>query len=161
MKIKHLFLLLICIQLSCVNSEKKTEEIKKTKFEQFVSRIPLLEIPFEQSSLDEFKHLQMESEFIPEGAALLGRLSSRDDKHLILYTYPADVRLPFLEVYSTNGKKINQLELYDYMNCDLDQGGNSKFTITNEFITKETYCNTYVSRVDRDTIAIEDLVIAK
>ena len=84
----------------------------------------------------------MESEFIPEGAALLGRLPSIENKYFIIYTYPADIRLPILEVYNANGEKINQLELYDYMNCDLDQGGNSKFTITNEFIIKETYCNT-------------------
>jgi hypothetical protein len=140
-------------------STAKDHPIRKTAFEQFVDSIPLLELPFELSTTDVIKHVPLNSPYIPEGAALIGKLKSQNNRWLIIYSYPADIRLPILEVYDSNGKKLSEVQLFDYGNCPVTSSGYSKFVIKNEKeIYKETACDAYDSRTDRDTINIEGLL---
>jgi hypothetical protein len=88
--------------------------IPNTKFTNFVFSIPVFEIGFTMSSDQAHKVLSIESEYIPEGASLIGRLPSNEKQHLILYTYPADIQLPILEVYDYYGVKIGKFNFFDY-----------------------------------------------
>lgn len=161
MKIALLTLLFFCALTSCTHNQASIQEqiSQKTDFEQYVESIPILELPFELSTNDTIAHIPIENPFLPEGAALLGRLQSNNDKHLILYSYPADIRLPILEIYNSKGEKLNTLPLFDYGKCPLTASGYSRFEITDQGeIYKETACDLYDSRIDTDTIFIEKLL---
>lgn len=147
---------------ACANYDseaKNRNSSPKTAFEQFADSIPQLELPFELSTSDEIEYVESNSRFIPEGAALIGKLKSQSNKWLIIYSYPADIRLPILEVYDNNGKKLHEIQLFDYGSCPVTSSGYSKFVIENEKeIYKENICDLYDSRIDRDTIKIEELL---
>ncbi len=153
-----LFTFVILTASSQENPNVKDQQLSEDSFKQFVDDIPLLQLPFELSTSDPMYHLNMESKYIPEGAALIGRLKSRLGKHLIIYSYPADIRLPILEVYDNDGKKLNELQLFDYMSCPMTASGFSRFIIRSEEIYKETACDIYDSRIDQDTIRVNDLL---
>ena len=146
---------------SCGNKDSGEEvnNLTKTPFEQFVDSMPLIRLPFELSTSDEIQHVNLNSEHIPEGAALVGKLQSKNGTHFIIYSYPADIRLPILEIYNSTGEKINEILLFDYVSCPLTSNGYSKFIVKSyNAIYKETACDSYDSRIDRDTIYIENLL---
>ncbi|XOV67044.1 MAG: hypothetical protein ACFHU9_15570 [Fluviicola sp.] len=143
-----------------VKEEDQAEVIQEEEtFESFVKTVPLLEFPFEFGTNSEMPSIfETDSQFKPEGAAIIGRLESRDSKHFLISGYAADIWLPMLEVYDSEGEKLHAIELFDYAHCPLDANGFSKCTIANaSIIYKETICNLYDSRVDLDTIFVDAL----
>jgi len=153
-------LLLAAVVLSCANPEatRTTQKTESTPFEQFVKDVPLVALPFELSTSEEFKHLAIESKFIPEGAALIGKLPSKNGMHFLLYSYPADIRLPILEIYTNDGAKINEISLFKSA-CPITNYGHSKITMNSyDLIFQETICDAYDSRIDYDTLVVNGLI---
>lgn len=80
--------------------------------------IPKLENNFTLNSNKGFKHFdEINSEFKPEGASIIGRLDTNNNTFPIIYSYPADIRLPIIELYSPTGEKKNEFQLFDYNFC--------------------------------------------
>jgi len=145
---------------SCsVKSETDDTENELPSFEQYVEEIPLISERVELRSSSLIKHVDIESDFIPEGAALFGKLNSINGYHFIIYTYPADVRLPILEVYDNEGNKINEKQLYRYGSCPVTNSGGSTAIIKDrEMIIMQTFCDIYDSKFDSDTIFVHSLI---
>lgn len=159
---RNTFVLLIATAFltSCVNigSKKIDQDVHKSAFEQFVDSVPTLELPYELSTDDEMIHYNNPSSHVPEGAALMGKLPSLENVHLIVYSYPADIRLPVLELYSKDGTKLNDIQLFKY-SCPLESSWNSKFLITKDYkIYIDKICDIYDSQIDKDTINIKGLL---
>lgn len=130
-------------------------------FIAFVDSIPIVRLKnFELNSDQDFEHVDLKSKFIPEGAALIGRLIPLKRHEFIIYSYPADIRLPILEVYNANGEKVNQRELFQYDSCPLELGGHHNVKLSEDFtqLYLETYCATALSNRELDTIVIHELI---
>jgi hypothetical protein len=142
-----------------VESSVTKEKSRSLAFRQFVDSIPILNQKFKLDSDSSFTHFELQSNFIPDGAALIGRLLPLDNHEFILYSYPADLRLPILEVYTSLGEKVNQRELFLYSTCD-DFGGHHSAQLSNDR-TKfylQTTCKTALSNRNLDTVVIKELI---
>lgn len=162
---KNLFTIafIITLLLSCdTNNTRINERITpKTDFQQYVDSIPTLDLPYEFSSSDEMIHFDNPKSQVPEGAMLMGKLPSLDNVHLIIYSYPADIRLPVLEVYDNDGKKRSETPLLKY-NCLLDLNWQSSFVITEDYdIYMNQVCGDDNSSTNRDTVALTTLLQEK
>ena len=132
-----------------------------TSFQGFVNSIPILDSNFSLSNKKDFEHINLHSKFIPDGAGLIGRLNSIDNYAFIIYSYPADVRLPILEVYNSDGAKVNQKLLFKYGYCKLEAGPDNHDTKLSADGTKfylTTSCIFAFSAFDYDSIVIRDLI---
>ena len=142
---------------SCIDEEGPAKT--PSAFEQYVDSIPLLPLPFELSTTDAITHVSMKSHFIPDGAAIIGKLPSKNGRHLIIYSYPADIRLPVLEVYDHRGKRTHSVELVNYGACPITDNGYYGFRLANyEVIYRETTCDSFDSRIERDSITVAQVV---
>lgn len=146
----------------CVTQDVPTEEIPvDSAFLAFVDSIPIVRLTgFELNDDNAFEHADLESNFIPDGASLIGRFPPFNQHEFIIYSYPADIRLPVLEVYNSNGKKVNQRALFLYGTCPLDLEENHKVKLSKDFskLYLETHCTTALSSSEVDTIVIHDLI---
>lgn len=157
-------LMILLFIVGCVGDKKSahnqnsTEKVRQT-FEQFVAEIPLVPVRVELHSYNPIKHIEIKSPHIPEGAALFGKLKSMDGYHFIIYTYPADIRLPILEVYDNDGIKLMEKQLYRYNGCPATNSGGSTIIIKNqEMIVMQTFCDVYDGRYDSDTLMVSRLI---
>lgn len=161
-KLKYALVLqfITALLIACGNQETDSvvQEVKRSAFTYYVDSIPTLELPLVLKSDDAMMHFENPKEFVPEGAELIGKLPSLGNKHFIIYSYPADIRLPILEIYDDEGKKLKDVQLFKY-NCPLDMGWFSKFSISKDYdIVIEQICDAYDSRIDRDTIRLQELL---
>lgn len=134
-----------------------------TTFKSFVQSIPYLDADFYLNNGEDFKHVNLKNKFIPEGAALIGKLPSIDQYEFIVYSYPADIRLPILEVYNSKGKKVNERALFKYGYCTVgDLGPLTKHEVslspdkTKFYLT--TTCPISFSGFYYDSIVLNDLI---
>ena len=108
-----------------------------SSFLNFIDQIENLKIGYSINCNERFKHQDIENEFIPDGASLLGKLKSFDGHHFIIFTYPADIRLPILEVYDDNGLKKLEKQLFDYSACGFESPNTaSSFSIIDDSTIK-------------------------
>lgn len=146
----------------CVTRDVPTEEILiDSAFLAFVDSVPIVRLTgFELNDDNAFEHVDLKSKFIPEGAALIGRFLPFKHHEFIIYSYPADIRLPVLEVYNSNGEKVNQHALFLYGTCPLDLEESHKVKLSKDFskLYLETYCSTALSSRELDTIIIHELI---
>lgn len=89
----------------------------KTSFKDFYSSIQILESGFTLIDGGAINFQEIESPFVPDGASLIGRLKNNKIGFPIIYAYPADIVIPILELYNSEGEKINQFELFDLQYC--------------------------------------------
>lgn len=133
MKISLILITGILLGLSCSNDINIVKLTDSNSFEKYVERITLIKSNYSLSCDEGFEHLKLTSEFIPEGAGIIGKMKSINDYHFIIYSYPADIRLPILEVYNLEGKKINEKQLFNYHACSFDsEETSSRFTVKND-----------------------------
>lgn len=146
----------------CATKDIPVEKISvDSAFLAFIDSVPILHLTgFELSSDTDFKHIDLKSNFIPKGAALVGRLLPFKDHEFIIYSYLSDIRIPILEVYNSTGKKVNQRQLFQHDSCPLELGGNHKVSLSKDFtkLYLETYCATALSNRALDTIVIHELI---
>jgi len=129
----NLFIGLICLA-SCSMSDSVCDKETKTEFENYVCEIPLLSVNFGLTCAEPIEHIDIKSKFTPEGAGIVGRLRSIDNYSFIIYSYPADIRLPILEVYNQKGNKINQTPLLNQNDCGIGPPvTSSRFRIENDY----------------------------
>lgn len=118
---------------SCSVNDSICDKESKTEFEKYICEIPLLSAGFSLTCAEQIEHHNFKSEFTPEGAGIVGRLKSIGSHSFIIYSYPADIRLPILEVYDQKGEKINETPLFDEYDCSIDSPTtSSRFRIENE-----------------------------
>lgn len=132
-----------------------------SSFFYFAQNIPILDSNFTLSSDEDFTHLDVKSKFIPEGAALLGRLKPFSNYEFILYSYPADIRLPILEVYNFKGEKVNERFLYDFEYCsneNPEQSHEVELSADHSTIYRSTFCAFAFSAFGYDSIVVRDLI---
>ena len=154
-------IILVGVLFACGNQTTQQKKVinEETPFQQFVNSVPLITLPFGLSSNEAINHLTIDSPVIPEGAALIGKLPSQDSRHLLIYSYPADIRLPILELYDSNGTKLKEVNLFNYGACPVTSSGFSSFQLDDYArIFLETACDLYDSRIDRDTLFIDQFV---
>lgn len=158
----YLFSFLLLTTLTACSENQETDLINEGEeraFEAFVAEIPLLEQGMTLKSGEELPGVSIETEFIPEGASLIGKLKSIDENHFIVYSYPADIRLPILEIYNSTGEKLNEKVLFGYGDCPLTESGSSECTFAaNHRVIVRTFCDTYFSKFDVDTIKVKELL---
>jgi hypothetical protein len=134
---------------------------KDSSFYYFAQNIPIIDSNFTLSSKKEFNHLDVQSMFIPEGAGLIGRLKPIDNYEFIIYSYPADVRLPILEVYNIKGEKVNEALLYNYGYCgdpNPEESHMVEFSLDHSTIYRSTTCLIAWSNFGYDSIVVQDLI---
>jgi hypothetical protein len=168
MKHKTLTLLVFSVALcgSCQNaavSDVDNNFVQNTSFSTFVQSIPLLPPEFNLNSNDEIQHVDLNSKFIPERAALVGKLPSIGNYQFIVYSYSGKIERPILEVYNADGIKINQQELFivgwcpanipEYYNATLSEDG-TKFYL-------ETLCVDDHTEGFNDTIVLRGLILTE
>ncbi len=160
MKLSTITFCIIVILSACSTptDEVVQEEVELTPFEQFVDSIPIIKTPYSLSSNEVFEYIEIASKNIPEGASLMGKLNSINGFHFILYSYPADICLPILEVYDADGRKINKAVLFQYGACPITSNGYSKCTIMDKELIMKTVCDAENFDVTADTINIEGLL---
>ena len=131
-----------------------------SSFFYFTQTIPILDSNFTLSSSEEFNHLDIKSKYIPDGAALIGKLQAIDNYEFIIYSYPADLRLPILEVYNSNGKKVNERVLYNFEYCTIDFENNHKVELSADHskVYRTTVCGISFSAFSYDSILVRDLL---
>ena len=131
-----------------------------SSFLYFTQTIPILDSNFTLSNEDEFKHLDIKSKYIPEGAALIGKLHAIGNYEFIIYSYPADLRLPILEVYNSKGEKVNEHVLYNFEYCNTDFQNNHKVELSADHskIYRTTICGISFSAFSYDSIVVRDLL---
>lgn len=119
-------LLIACFGLWCCTTDKKETEREKEKqienaeiqevktddseFSKYLDLIPNVELPFETNCERCCDHAQIDYDnevikrFRPEGTTIVGLVSRTKDRAIILVTYPADMIIPSLKVFDSNGK---------------------------------------------------------
>jgi len=121
---KHLLILTILI-ITCSCSEEapavNTELEVNESFKEYFDRLPQIEIGYEIGSNDFIETIKIESEFVPEGAKVLGKLGMEMKLFHILYVYPADISLPIWEAYDSEGNKWGEEQLFDLGHCSFDK----------------------------------------
>ena len=160
MKKTTIMLLLAALFSACgkSNSGSAQQDTPQKAFEQFVDSIPTLSLPYQLRSGDQLVYFDQPTSQVPEGAMLMGKLPSRENIHFIIYSYPADIRLPVLEVYDNSGTRLSETPLWKY-SCPLDAGWQSKSSITEDYnIYIDQVCDGDDSQVDRDTIRLKTLL---
>jgi hypothetical protein len=115
-----------------------------TSFKEFIESMPILSIPL-KVNCDDDKYPNSDfdrnrifgKKFRPAGSTIIGRLVTTNQYVALVYSYPADIALPFLETYTLSGVKIDSLQLFTYENCveDFNESieTNSAFVITKDF----------------------------
>lgn len=132
-----------------------------SSFFYFAQTIPILESNFTLSNKEEFNHLGIQSKYIPEGAGLIGKLKPINNYEFIIYSYPADLRLPILEVYNFKGEKVNERVLYNFEYCSSDFGEDHHEVETSpdhSKIYRTTTCAISYSAFSYDSILVRDLI---
>ncbi len=137
----------------------KTIEQKSGSFDSFtdyLEAIPKIKIPTRYSCNNSYEWINLESKYRPKGSSIMGKLNSINGNHFIIYTYPADITLPILEIYNNEGSKLNQLVLLDMAHCSFEaEDEHSRFTVPNDsLIFLENY-----KVNDSDTIVVESRTI--
>lgn len=128
------------------------------RFESFAESIPILPADLSLSSDESFWLVKLSDHFIPEGAKLIGKLPSIDGHHFILYSY---AERPILEVYTADGTKINQRELFLFGTCPgtVPEDHTAKLSDDGTKIYLETRCVDDRPNGSRDTIVLKDLIL--
>ena len=132
-----------------------------TSFYYFAQNIPILDSNFKLSSNEDFNHIGIQSKFIPEGAGLIGRLKPIDNYEFIIYSYPADVRLPILEIYNFRGEKVNEALLYNYGYCEdpyPEESHKVELSADHSTIYRSTTCSIAWSNSCYDSIVVQELI---
>jgi len=101
--------------------QKDTIKTDEAAFRSFFDSSPVLEEGYTATCNNYFEHAEIESEFIPEGAALVGKLGVDAKLYHIIYSYPADIRLPIWEAYDSGGNKRGEVQLFDMHYCSFDK----------------------------------------
>ena len=132
-------------------------------FLDYIKKIEKIDIPVTYTCQDNLKHIDdLESKFIPDGAAIMGLVNSIDKCHFIIYSYPADIRLPILEVYSNKGEKVKEVTLLDIESCPFDDENLiSRFDILNDTtirLENISIQETDTTIVDSRTISLSELI---
>lgn len=141
-------------------SVQPVSSLKDTSFLAYARSIPLLDKDFTLSSSEVFEHMNIQSKYIPDGAGLIGSLAPINEYHFIIYSYPADIQLPVLEVYNSIGEKVNDRVLFNYGHCPVQFRDNHSFKLSPDrtAIYLHTTCAISFSNAYQDTIIIEDLI---
>lgn len=130
---KSKFIIGLFFLLSCSVNNTDTKIVSKTEFMKFVDEIPILKTNFSLECSQTINHIDIKSDYVPEDAGVVGRLKTKEDYSFIIYSYPADIRLPILEVYNRDGKKIDELPLFEMSDCSIDSPStSSRFRIQND-----------------------------
>jgi hypothetical protein len=110
-------LLLTLLGLSCCASDKKETATTKrqeitsanNEFVKYLELLPTVSLPFETNCGKCCHHSKIDydneliNKFKPEGAAIVGLVSRTENRAVILFTYPADLIIPSLQVYDLQG----------------------------------------------------------
>jgi hypothetical protein len=136
-----LYLIFLSVFISCnTQNENNKEQIKtdtiikkqdtiKTividNFNDYVQAIPVLSKNFiYDTELDLDTIYDIVSKFRPDGSSIIGRLKTINQFYPIIYGYPADIFLPILEIYNSEGIKTQNHDLLDYSWCYHEFEGN-------------------------------------
>jgi len=108
------------------SNDKQIQNTDTLDFQAYLSFIPSLELPLSFDCLQnelpvvEINENHNINKFLPEGAVLNGKLFENDKGAGIIYSFPADIILPFLYEYDKEGKLISTFQFYDLPDCSGD-----------------------------------------
>jgi hypothetical protein len=136
-----LFCLTIVIAFGCqrqaredssIEANAKIDSLKKVdlgtiEFSDYVNRLPQINLPF-KFSCDSglvWPKIDYENEVIkkfkPEGAGIIGKVYQSEKSVGILYTYPADIMFPIIQIFDLRGQELRRIELFEEGNCMPDE----------------------------------------
>lgn len=142
--------------------------IDSAEFVAFRKNIPTLDIGFSMTCLkanDQISYYNGEyPEFITEmGGKVLGKLEEYQGYSFLIMEYPADIPLPYLEVFDPVGENIDGFELHNYLHCaDLSAAHQfSSFEIidSHEIELKSFYDSVgFYELIKLDTLKLVDMI---
>lgn len=147
------------IKTDALIKELDSLEKQENAFFDFVTSVPILDSGYTAESDETIEHFVIESDFIPDGAAMMGRVPSREGYHFLVYCHPDDIHLPILEMYDSLGEKILERSLFRYSECPPSDSGYSRFELVGtRVIIIVTICDAYNSNAFMDVIELEELI---
>lgn len=103
-----------------ISFQSFTQTNTQTDFKHFIEQIPSIQIGFEANCNKPIKTILLDHKLIPEGASVVGKLQAIENNYFIIFTYPADIQFPILQVYNSFGEKINEFNLFSYADCNIE-----------------------------------------
>jgi len=126
-----------------VSKDKPDKRADNINFSDYVSLIPPLDLPLhfdcdknELTAVD-FNNNDTIDKFIPKGAVINGKLYENDKKTGIIYSFSADIMLPFLYEYDKKGQLVRIFQFYKLQDCIGNYEGDEHQTYTQINIAKD------------------------
>lgn len=139
---------LLLIAISCestsnevdVSKDKEEVEHKDTArladnqndFEDYLELIPQLDLPLKFEcetgfvpAIHVFYQSELIKKFLPEGATIIGKLTSGDNPKII-YGFPADIFFPMIYCYDEEGSILEELKVFELRDCVDSEFGSSR-----------------------------------
>jgi hypothetical protein len=175
----RILIILIFITLGCSNSNKENRNnlttdsiylnndnqiIIDNDFQKFISSAPKINLPFttycayccDYPIIDNDNILL--KKYLPEGASLVGLVSTNKKYSVILVTYPADMIIPSIVVYDYDGKVIDEKNfMTNYCGQEYDFLGLQYFYI-NKDLTFSEIDTSFTFQMDSITNMIIDTI---
>ncbi len=119
MKLIASIIILILIQLSCVQNNKIYKSSHTISFLDFSEKIKQINLPLSAKCEMDLKGSNFDfgnktiNKYGPVNSLIYGKLAEKEKYTVILYINPADVALPILQTNNKKGEKISSLNLYE------------------------------------------------